>query len=523
LLEESPSPALSAETRRQILNAAVTVGRSVHYQGAGTVEFIVETDRSNTAVPPTSATPKFYFLEVNTRLQVEHAVTEQCRGVDIVKMQILIAGGMPLAEAAAASSRRGPVPIARPPASPCSSLLSVGYSIEARVYAEDDNFMPCVGVVTAWQPSNTMAVYHTATAVGNRQGVSYDGLLCKVIVYATESRDAARRKLVTALQRLVCFGVYSNRRALINLLNHPTVVGGDMTTDLIDKGVITPAEIQAPLKTLLRPTPDWGNNIYAQAVRVIDAVIKQQKASNRSKWPLVPARWSNNSASKVVSMTHSFVPLPQGSLPPPKLTITHNALGRGADTVVVSSEGGVAENFSVGEEISARHVGGVVYEVQLAAGGPTERVAVQIDRHAESIQPQVAMLENGAKVGAVCHVQFFECGNVVTLGLLHRLSGQPVTRPSNDDALPGSLLSASSSNSGPLQPGEVRSPIPAKVVKVLHPTGSKVKKGDVVVVLESMKMERKMAALNDGVTIVGLNVGDLVQAGGTVFIVTPPA
>ena len=515
LLEESPSPALSGTAREKICRAAVQVGKAVNYECAGTIEFIVEAEGSN------SENPKFYFLECNTRLQVEHAVTEQCRGVDIVKMQVLIASGMALADAAAAASRRPTVnaPMSKVDNRNClSSMTCEGFSIEARVYAEDDAFMPCVGTVTAWRPAEGVAFYHSATDVGSKLGVTYDGLVAKVIVFASESREAARTKLVVALKQLVCFGVYTNRAVLINLLNHPRVVSGDMTTDMIDKKVIDSSALSKTLpSTVYQQLHDNDAALLLQrAALIAEGIVGLELRAQRKVWSNIPSRWSNNSKSKVIPTSKSFVLLPKGSQPAPPTTLTVTRSGDATQVSLQPDE--KSESKTAVMDVILKHVDGIEYEAQFG-GGPIERVAVQVNR-SEAVMSQCAMLpDGGASIAAVCYVQFLENGNVVALGLKSR-SGPtgPVTGPSrSDDSLPSSF--SATAGSGPAGKGEVRSPIPAKVVKLVAQDGSTVKAGDVVIVLESMKMERKLTAPSDGVLSISLKPGDLIQPGNTVFTV----
>lgn len=205
VIEESPSPAATADLRRAMSEAAIAVALAAGYVNAGTVEFLVD------------AAGKFYFLEVNTRLQVEHPVTELVTGVDLVEWQLLAAQGSPL-------------PLAQ------SDLRLEGHSIEARLYAEDprEGFRPQTGRVRDWRPPSGPGV---RVDHGLRRGdvitPYYDPMIAKVVAHG-ETREAARARLVAALQETVLFGVTTNRDFLLRVLAHPEFASGRATTSFLD-------------------------------------------------------------------------------------------------------------------------------------------------------------------------------------------------------------------------------------------------------------------------------------------------
>ena len=206
VIEETPSPAVSTELREQMGNAAVAAARAIGYVGAGTVEFLVDPAQ------------KFYFLEMNTRLQVEHPVTEAVTGVDLVAWQLRIAAGerLPLEQ---------------------HEVRFDGHAIEARLYAEDphQNFLPQTGVLVDWRPASGVGV-RVDHGLGPGQSVSpfYDPMLAKVIAHGA-TRDEARRRLIAALEDTVALGLTTNRRFLIDMLRHPAFVAGEATTAFIDR------------------------------------------------------------------------------------------------------------------------------------------------------------------------------------------------------------------------------------------------------------------------------------------------
>eukprot|EP00759_Apiculatamorpha_spiralis_P045976 PhF_6_TR42671/c0_g1_i2/m.64330 len=197
LIEESPSPFVTPALRQAMGEAACSIARVLKYCNAGTVEFIVDPRDS-----------KFYFLEVNTRLQVEHTVTECVVGLDLVKAQILVASGKTLKEIIPMCSRN---PSAFPfPQQP------VGHAVEIRVYAENDEFKPCTGSVMLWKEDKTAegVHYHSTVVTGSVVSVFYDGLLTKIVAYAPDSRQTALNKMVHALRSLICLGLQNNKRTL---------------------------------------------------------------------------------------------------------------------------------------------------------------------------------------------------------------------------------------------------------------------------------------------------------------------
>ena len=208
VIEEAPSPLLDEATRARIGAAACDTARSVDYTGAGTVEFIVSADRPD----------EFFFMEMNTRLQVEHPVTEMVTGIDLVEQQVRIAAGEKL-------------PIAQ------NDITMTGHAIEARVYAEDPavGFLPTGGEVLGLaEPDGPGVRVDSGLAVGTIVGSDYDPMLAKVIAHAAD-RPAALRALDRALADTAVLGVTTNVEFLRFLLADPDVVAGRLDTGLLDR------------------------------------------------------------------------------------------------------------------------------------------------------------------------------------------------------------------------------------------------------------------------------------------------
>ncbi|MCD2443786.1 ATP-grasp domain-containing protein [Agromyces sp. SYSU K20354] len=208
VIEEAPSPLLDASTRERIGIAACDAARSVGYLGAGTVEFLVSD----------VAPDEFFFIEMNTRLQVEHPVTELVTGVDLVEQQLRIAAGEPLAFAQ-------------------DEVRLEGHAVEARVYAETPHrgFLPSTGPVLAWRaPEGEGVRVDAGIREGQQITAYYDPMIAKVISYGSDRAQALER-LDAALAETVVLGVDTNIAFLRRLLAEPGVQSGDLDTGLIDR------------------------------------------------------------------------------------------------------------------------------------------------------------------------------------------------------------------------------------------------------------------------------------------------
>ncbi|MFK8030661.1 MAG: acetyl-CoA carboxylase biotin carboxylase subunit [Gammaproteobacteria bacterium] len=204
VLEESPCPVMTPELRRRMGEAAVAAARRIDYRGAGTVEFLLDADFN------------FFFLEMNTRLQVEHPVTELVTGLDLVSLQIQVA-------------RDEVLTIKQ------SDIDLKGHAIEARVYAENpaNDFSPATGLITRWQPAEGPGIrIDDGVVTGQLVSPFYDSMLAKVIGYG-QTRDEALKNLSTALRDTVLFGPESNMEFVLTCANAPEFAAGRATTAFI--------------------------------------------------------------------------------------------------------------------------------------------------------------------------------------------------------------------------------------------------------------------------------------------------
>jgi acetyl-CoA carboxylase biotin carboxylase subunit len=206
LIEESPSPALTPELRSRMGEAAIRLASAIHYAGAGTLEFLLDEDGS------------FYFMEMNTRIQVEHPVTEMVTSFDLVKEQIRVASGEPV-------SFRG------------DGARLRGHAIECRINAEDPyrNFQPSPGVITAYHPPGGPGVrLDSHIYAGYTVPPYYDSLLAKVIVHGND-REEALARMGQALDSFVLEGVTTTIPFLGRVIRHPDFVAGRVDTKFLER------------------------------------------------------------------------------------------------------------------------------------------------------------------------------------------------------------------------------------------------------------------------------------------------
>ena len=410
LIEESPSPAVDAALRERLCAAAVAVARAARYVGAGTVEFLLD------------ATGAFYFIEVNARLQVEHAVTEAVCGVDLVEWQIRIARGEPL------PLRQDQIAIA-------------GHAVEARLCAEDAGagFLPQTGTLLCWEPPGGVRVDHALYAGAAVSG-RYDSMLAKIVAHGP-SREAAVRRLAAALDECVVLGVTTNKRFLAARLRDGAFARGEATT-----ATAFEAAADAAAGDALDPLLLGAAVLYARAVR----------AGDFGPW----ASWSN--------------------VEPPASTFVLRS-GDAIDAVTVRAEGTQLR-------VTAR-AGEAVVDVELPSGS-AGRFRYRCD-------------------GAVRGGAFAVDGATLWLDTPRatvRFDDLTAEPPERRDATPAA-------------DGTLRAPMSARVVSVRVRDGERCGAGDVVVVLEAMKMEHSLR-LGVAATIANVRVREGGQVGAGEILLT---
>ena len=209
VIEESPCPALSAAVRQRMGAAAIAAAKAVGYVNAGTCEFLLEGSGDSA---------NFYFLEMNTRLQVEHPVTESVVGIDLVHVQLRVASGEPL-------------PFTQ------SGLSQRGHAIECRIYAEDpaQGFIPQAGTILLYrEPQGPGIRVDSGVTAGSEVSVHYDPMLAKLIVQAP-NREVARRRAIAALREFAILGIRTNIPFLLQILEHPQFIKASIDTGFLDR------------------------------------------------------------------------------------------------------------------------------------------------------------------------------------------------------------------------------------------------------------------------------------------------
>lgn len=206
VIEEAPAPFLKKSTREKMAITALQAGQAIHYTGVGTIEFLVDADENH------------YFMEMNTRLQVEHPVTEMITGLDLVEWQLRVASGEKLTLLQ-------------------SSIHAKGHAIEARLYAEnpEQNYIPCAGPLTHFSlpPSQSGIRIDTGFRPGDHISVYYDPLIAKIIAWA-EDRASAIKKLQHALMQMTVYGIHTNLVLLNRIIRHPEFINGKLDTSFLD-------------------------------------------------------------------------------------------------------------------------------------------------------------------------------------------------------------------------------------------------------------------------------------------------
>jgi acetyl-CoA carboxylase biotin carboxylase subunit len=404
IVEETPSPALDAALRSEMGQAAVACGKAIGYQNAGTVEFILAPDRS------------FYFLEVNTRLQVEHPVTECVTGLDLVEEQILVAQG----EALRVSQEE---------------VRFEGAAVEVRLYAEDPaaGFLPQSGKVVDWDlpPAEGLRV-DSGVETGSEVSIHYDPMLAKIIT-SGESRPLALQRMRSALRSLSVQGVTTNREFLLRVLDHPAFIAGDIDTHFIEKH----------LQEELGDGPSEADEQRA----AIAAALASQQLHDRERVlvPGVPSGWRNN--------YHS----PQ------------------------------SVEYTVGDRevrVDYRHLGDGRFTVWT---GDAERDVRVVSWEAPELTVEEDSYRWGARMSfdgdrAYVHTAQFSVG----------LARKPRFADKSQAVPEGGCVA----------------PMPGKIVELRVDEGDTVQAGQVLMIMEAMKMEHSVTAPQDG------NVAQLLVAAG---------
>jgi 3-methylcrotonyl-CoA carboxylase alpha subunit len=325
VIEEAPAFGLTEQQREAFGRTAVQVAKAVNYVGAGTVEFLLD------------ARGEFYFMEMNTRLQVEHPVTEMITGFDLVQWQIEIAAGLPL------------------PATQ-ETIHIDGHAFEARLYAEnpDQGFLPAIGKVELWEAPDAIE-FRTGTHAGRTAGIRldssmrsglavspyYDPMVGKLITWAP-TRDAALKKLADALAQLRCAGVKNNLAWLRGLCLHPEFAAGGYDTGLIDRmstATDTPNPIDPDTVHAMAGLARWALHQHTQGQRTADPMA-QLDGFYSSAPPLREDRWSNRDTA-LATHTHVLVSGQQATIQCSGTSLIATLTGQGNQSGLARIQGSI--------------------------------------------------------------------------------------------------------------------------------------------------------------------------------------
>ena len=465
IIEESPSPAVDTALRDRMGRAAVELAASVGYRSAGTVELLLDAD-----------TGEFWFLEVNARLQVEHPVTEEVTGIDLVREQLRVAAGEPLGFAQ-------------------GDVAPAGHAVEARLYAEDPaaGFLPAVGTLAAFEPADEPAVrWDSGVEAGSAVTVDFDPMLAKVIARAPSRTEAAAR-LALALDRLHLGGVTTNRHYLTEVLRSEAFRAGDTTTDFVERVELAPHRVLG------------GAEQESAAV----AAAMWLTAAARAEAPVLgfmPAGW------RLGRLIDERVDL---EIDGTAATVSYRPTRDGSFAVRVSSNGveSIAEDSA--EDAAA-----------VDSAGPAEGTAAAGSNPASP--DAAARASNPAGEGtAVVYGWSRERIDVEWNGVR---TGYRVTRSGDDLYLTAARGTVTAGVVPRFEPpgrasaadGGLAAPMPGKVLEVSVEPGQRVEAGRVLMVLEAMKMEHRVTAPADGtVTAVLVAAGDQVATGTELLAFTP--
>jgi acetyl-CoA/propionyl-CoA carboxylase, biotin carboxylase, biotin carboxyl carrier protein len=469
IIEEAPSPLLSAARRSAMGAAAVSAARSVGYVGAGTVEFIVAGD----------APDDFFFMEMNTRLQVEHPVTELVYGLDLVEWQLRVAAGEPL------------------PFDSGSAPSMNGHAVEARVYAEDPSrgFLPTGGVVLAVRsPAGAGVRVDSALAPGVAVTSDYDPMLAKVAAWGPD-RATALRRLDAALASTVVLGVGTNVAFLRDLLSDPDVVAGRLDTGLVERRIGAsdgPRDHEANLAGPMGPRADGeaqpssgisGNIGLALAAAALARVLALEPAGPVTDPWDIPDGWRPGGRAWT---TFRLSP----GLSPGPGTVTEvrvrGLASAGAEVVV-----GDGEPVAARAELRPAGAGGGQPGGDAAAGQGSDLIltyAGRTVRFAYAADGPVTWLGRDGAAWAI------------------------------GEAPPPALRGARAGSAD----GTVRSPMPGTILAVHVTVGDTVSTGQPVLVVEAMKMEHTVTAPLDGtVTELTAKAGQQVRMDEPLAVIGP--
>jgi propionyl-CoA carboxylase alpha chain len=466
IIEEAPSPALDVAQRDRMGAAAVDAARAIGYRSAGTVEFVLDGDGA------------FWFLEVNTRLQVEHPVTEAVTGLDLVREQLRIAAGLALSVTQ-------------------EDLHLDGHAIEARLYAEDPaaGFLPATGTLVDWSPAADPPVrWDSGVEVGSVVGVEWDPMLAKVVAHAPTREEAAGR-LALALARSRMRGVTTNRDFLVAALRHPQFIAGRATTAFVERDDVPTAR---PVTDDELITAAVAATLAGQARRRAAAGVLRTHPSGwrtgilppaAATWDLVAPADTTARAAAGPDVTGTDATGPHAGR---SARVTYGARRDGAWDVTVAPAGGTP-GTAAGDGLQDVRLVARVHGDPLPSGtahGTGEDIAFDLEIDGRRRVAHVL------GIGDTWWVQTAD-GDL-------ELHERPRFAEPEVEVVAGGLVA----------------PMPGRVIEVSVTAGESVTAGALLVVVEAMKMEHRVTAPHAGVVRdVRVATGDQVGGGDLLVVV----
>ncbi|KAH7125143.1 carbamoyl-phosphate synthase L chain, ATP binding domain-containing protein [Dendryphion nanum] len=490
VIEEAPCSWLSDDMRKQMSESAVRIAELISYEGAGTVEFVVDV-----------VAKKYYFLEVNARLQVEHPITEEITGVDLVSLQLYVATGGRLVDL-----------------EPLKSVALNGHAIECRLCAEDAHrdFFPQHGPVRVWQPAPDILGpgrdirYETAIREGSQVSIYFDPMIAKLIVWAP-NRTQAIEKMIKILANTACVGVRTNQLFLQSCLSHPAFRDTAYTTSFIGKNLETLLQnphsvdptalyrslgataslylrsLQHNSRTAFRNVRmGFRNQRFDPINRSVNFVIGfaegVAKEEAQEQASLIIAETVGND-SRHYKVYISKVPQPEPSEENKQsvanaVTAKYNAISAAVRTG--SWKDTSPQRILLEETMMLRHTSDWHTDLVTASiEGKKVRAICSIESHRNDAAPS----EEGR--GTLLYAHIPALGTWVEYRVYSNLTFAESMRGDAAAAIEGGLQ-------------VVKAPMPCKVLRVLKKVGDTVEKGENVMVIESMKMEMSITAPDDG-------------------------
>lgn len=518
VIEETPSPWLDPSKRLEMSQAAVRIGRLLGYENAGTVEFVFDV-----------ATGKFYFLEVNTRLQVEHPITEETTRLDLVALQLFVAAGGDLTTL-----------------DQLRSVQQIGHAIECRLCAEDParDFYPESGTIRLWRPAllsqkDAQHVrFETGVATGSQVSIHFDSMIAKIVVWAP-TRALARAKMVRVLADTSCIGVGTNQlfmqscllseafsrpsyttsfipQNLSNLLQSPYATSVDSmkaSLPLLLSYALEALPRYLPSSTQRRPFSKIRNRFRNQAFDSSNNAQRRTILSynDASKDGLQAVLCSYASGRVEFGyLEGSTAPLPEAMVPIDQIAgigARYNALSNAFK--LDQSPGQSQHSISiiscnatlVNPEASSRSTPWIVAAMNVCLDGVTFKLDLATEQSDLTVS---SITDVGQGIRVMCHVP--RLGTWVSFNVFSILSYFESLRETLGEDKEGKLK-------------VVTAPMPCKVLTVLKQDGEQVKAGDKLIIVESMKMEISISAQSDGTFQTKVQEQDAVDEGTVLCVV----